>query len=79
MERDLYVHRSPHAEDVLVLNRREPTWCEELRDYVDLGHAIHINVDAFMSITGIVRLPNFPTVLVLEQTVQEAGRIKPRK
>ena len=79
MERDLFVHRSPLSEDVLVLNRREPMWCRETSDYIDVGHAIHVNADAFMTITGIAYVPRFPTVLVLEQTVEEAGRIKPRK
>ena len=78
MERDLFVHRSPLAEDVLILNRRQPTWSRELSDYIDLGHAVHVNADAFMTITGIAYVPRFPTVLVVEQRVQEAGRIKPR-
>ncbi len=79
MERDLYVHRSPVSDDVLVLNRREPMWCSELSDYIDMGHAVHVNADTFMTITGIAYVPRFPTILVVEQNVQEAGRITPRK
>lgn len=79
MQRSLFVYRSPHFTDVLVLHRRHPNWSSELADYVDNGHAQSISYAAFSTITGVLDIPPFPVVVEVAQDNEVVSVYKPRK
>lgn len=51
----------------VIINRRRPHWSSEINDYIDYGHAQVVSFDAFSALTGVLTLPPFPKVALVEQ------------
>lgn len=77
MRRSLYVHRSPVYDELVVINRRPPCWSDVCQEYIDLGHSQLVSFEVFSIFTGILTLPPFPGVAVIEQDAEEIEAMFP--
>jgi hypothetical protein len=79
MRRSLYVHMAPGFTDRVVINRRRPRWSSTSNDYMDVGHAQVVSLDAFSILTGVCTLPPFPKIAVLDQQNHVVNVVRPPK